>query len=37
MRFAGRRYGPVLAAALVVIAIGHNLFAQVFTIARYYT
>jgi hypothetical protein len=36
-RFAGRRYGPVLAAALVVVAIGHNLFAQVFTIARYYT
>jgi hypothetical protein len=37
MRFAGRRWGPVLAAALVLVAIGHNLFAQVFTIARYYT
>ncbi|MFI5010386.1 MAG: DUF2142 domain-containing protein [Solirubrobacterales bacterium] len=37
MRFGGRRYGPLLAAALVVVAIGHDLFAQVFTIARYYT
>jgi 4-amino-4-deoxy-L-arabinose transferase-like glycosyltransferase len=36
VRFAGRRWGPVIAAALVVLAIGHDLFAQAITIARYY-
>lgn len=37
VRGAGRRWGPVLAAALVVLAIGHDLYAQVITVARYYT
>jgi hypothetical protein len=36
VRFGGRRWGPVLAAALVVLAIGHDLFAQAITISRYY-
>jgi 4-amino-4-deoxy-L-arabinose transferase-like glycosyltransferase len=37
VRFGGRRWGPVIASALVVLAIGHDLYAQVLTIARYYT
>jgi 4-amino-4-deoxy-L-arabinose transferase-like glycosyltransferase len=37
VRFGGRRWGPVIAAALVVLAIGHDVFSQVLTIARYYT
>ncbi len=36
VRFGGRRWGPVLGAALVVLAIGHDLYAQAITIARYY-
>ncbi|HWW90950.1 MAG TPA: DUF2142 domain-containing protein [Solirubrobacteraceae bacterium] len=36
VRFGGRRWGPVLGAALVVLAVGHNLFAQAITISRYY-
>lgn len=36
VRFGGRRWGPVLGAALVVLAIGHDLFAQAITISRYY-
>lgn len=36
VRFGGRRWGPVLGVALVVLAIGHDLFAQAITIARYY-
>lgn len=35
-RFGGRRWGPVLAAALVLLAIGHDLYAQAITIGRYY-
>jgi 4-amino-4-deoxy-L-arabinose transferase-like glycosyltransferase len=36
VRFGGRRWGPVIGAALVVLAIGHDLFAQAITISRYY-
>jgi len=36
VRFAGRRWGPVLGAVLVVLAIGHELYAQAITVARYY-
>jgi 4-amino-4-deoxy-L-arabinose transferase-like glycosyltransferase len=37
VRFGGRRWGPMLAAGIVVIAIGHDLYAQMITVARYYT
>jgi 4-amino-4-deoxy-L-arabinose transferase-like glycosyltransferase len=37
VRWGGRRFGPALAAALVVAAIGYDVFAQVLTIARYST
>jgi 4-amino-4-deoxy-L-arabinose transferase-like glycosyltransferase len=37
VRFGGRRLGPVLAAFLIVLAVGHDLYAQVLTIGRYYT
>jgi 4-amino-4-deoxy-L-arabinose transferase-like glycosyltransferase len=36
IRFGGRRWGPALGAVLVVLAIGHDLFAQAITISRYY-
>jgi hypothetical protein len=36
VRGGGRRWGPVLAAAVVTLAIGHDLYAQAVTIARYY-
>jgi 4-amino-4-deoxy-L-arabinose transferase-like glycosyltransferase len=36
VRFGGRRWGPVMGASIVVIAIGHDLFAQAITIVRYY-
>jgi 4-amino-4-deoxy-L-arabinose transferase-like glycosyltransferase len=36
VRFGGRRWGPVLAAGLVLLAIGHDLYAQAITVARYY-
>ncbi len=36
VRFGGPRRGPALAAALVVLAIGHDLYAQAITISRYY-
>ena len=36
VRFGGRRFGPALGAGLVVLAIGHDLFAQAITISRYY-
>jgi 4-amino-4-deoxy-L-arabinose transferase-like glycosyltransferase len=36
VRFAGRRWGPVVGAALVLLALGHDLYAQAITIARYY-
>jgi len=35
-RVGGRRLGPAIGAALVVLAIGHDLYAQAITIARYY-
>jgi 4-amino-4-deoxy-L-arabinose transferase-like glycosyltransferase len=35
-RGAGARWGPPVGAALVVAAIGHDVFAQLVTIARYY-
>jgi 4-amino-4-deoxy-L-arabinose transferase-like glycosyltransferase len=35
-RFGGRRWGPALGAAIVVLAIGHDLYAQAITVARYY-
>lgn len=36
VRFGGRRWGPTLAALLVVLAIGHDLYAQLITISRFY-
>jgi hypothetical protein len=36
-RFAGPRWGPAIAAGLVMLAIGHDLYAQLITIGRYYT
>ncbi len=36
-RFGGRRYGPAIGALLVMLAIGHDLFAQAITISRYYS
>jgi hypothetical protein len=35
-RAGGRRFGPAIGAAIVTIAIGHDLFSQAITIARYY-
>lgn len=35
-RGAGRRWGPAVGAALVVLAMAHGLFAELLTIARYY-
>jgi hypothetical protein len=36
VRFGGRRFGPALGAGLVVLAIGHDLYAQAITVSRYY-
>jgi Predicted membrane protein (DUF2142) len=36
VNWGGRRLGPAIAAVLVVLALGHDLFAQGLTIARYY-
>ncbi len=36
VRFGGRRWGPALGALLVVLAIGHDLYAQLITISRFY-
>ncbi len=36
-RVGGRRWGPALGAALVVLAIGHELLSQAITVARYYS
>jgi 4-amino-4-deoxy-L-arabinose transferase-like glycosyltransferase len=36
VRVGGRRWGPVLGALLVALAIGHDLYAQAITIQRYY-
>jgi Predicted membrane protein (DUF2142) len=35
-RAAGRRYGPVLGAALVMLALAHTVFGQLITLTRYY-
>jgi hypothetical protein len=35
-RGAGRRWGPVVGAALVLLAMAHGLFAETLTISRYY-
>jgi 4-amino-4-deoxy-L-arabinose transferase-like glycosyltransferase len=36
-RAGGRRWGPAIAAIIVACAIGHDLAAQMITVARYYT
>jgi 4-amino-4-deoxy-L-arabinose transferase-like glycosyltransferase len=36
-RGAGKRWTPALGVFLVVLALGHNLFAQLLTLARYYS
>jgi 4-amino-4-deoxy-L-arabinose transferase-like glycosyltransferase len=35
-RGTGRRWGPVAGVAIVAIAIGHDVFSQLVTVARYY-
>ncbi len=35
-RGAGRRWGPAVGAAIVVLLIAHNLFSQLLTISRFY-
>jgi 4-amino-4-deoxy-L-arabinose transferase-like glycosyltransferase len=35
-RGAGRRWGPVVGAAIVVLFFGHDLFSQLQVVARYY-
>ncbi len=35
-RAGGRRWGPALGAALVLLAMAHGLFAETLTISRYY-
>jgi 4-amino-4-deoxy-L-arabinose transferase-like glycosyltransferase len=35
-RGAGRRWGPAVGAALVVLVLGHDVFSQLLTVARYY-
>jgi len=37
VRLPGRRWGPLLGAAIVVLAIGHDVFSQLLTVARYYS
>jgi hypothetical protein len=37
VRSAGARFAAPLAAFLIMLAVGHNLFAQLLSIARYYT
>ncbi len=36
VRFGGRRWGPAIGAGLVLLAIGHDIAAQLITIERYY-
>jgi 4-amino-4-deoxy-L-arabinose transferase-like glycosyltransferase len=36
-RAGGRRWGPAVGAVIVACAIGHDLAAQMITVARYYT
>ena len=35
-RGAGRRFGPLVAGAIVLLAMAHGLFAETLTISRYY-
>ena len=35
-RGAGRRWGPVLGAGIVVLFLGHDIFSQLQVVARYY-
>jgi 4-amino-4-deoxy-L-arabinose transferase-like glycosyltransferase len=37
VRAGGRRFAAPLAVALVVLAVGHDIYGQALTIARYYT
>ncbi len=37
VRAGGRRWGPAIAIVLVACALGHDLYAQAITIARYYS
>jgi len=36
-RLGGRRWGPVVGVVLVLLALGHDVFAQLLTIQRYYS
>ena len=36
MRALGRRWGPAAAVGFVVLVVGHDVYAQVVTVARYY-
>lgn len=36
VRAGGRRWAPALAVAFVVLAVGHDIYGQVLTVARYY-
>jgi len=36
VRAGGRRWAPALAVAFVVLAVGHDIYGQALTIARYY-
>jgi len=36
VRAGGRRWAPALAVALVVLAVGHDIYGQALTVARYY-
>jgi 4-amino-4-deoxy-L-arabinose transferase-like glycosyltransferase len=36
-RGAGRRWGPVLGAGIVVLFLGHDIFSQLQVVARYYS
>jgi hypothetical protein len=35
-RGGGRRFGPAMGVVIVVLAVGHGLFAQLLTLSRYY-
>jgi hypothetical protein len=35
-RGAGRRFGPLIGVAIVVLVLGHDVFSQLLVAARYY-
>jgi hypothetical protein len=35
-RGAGRRWGPAVGAAIIILMLAHDLFSQLQVIARYY-